>query len=49
MERMAEKGAKETDGRQAQLRSLAAVDEVLREPGAEELLARYPRPPSCRG
>ncbi len=31
------------DGRQARLRSLAAVDEVLREPGAEQLLARYPR------
>ena len=31
------------DGRQAQLRSLAAVDEVLREPAAEDLLARYPR------
>ena len=31
------------DGRQARLRSLAAVDEVLREPAVEELLARYPR------
>ena len=31
------------DGRQARLRALAAVDEVLREPAAEELLERYPR------
>jgi len=31
------------DGRQERLRSLAAVDEVLREPAAEELLVRYPR------
>jgi L-seryl-tRNA(Ser) seleniumtransferase len=39
---MAEKrGA--ADGRQARLRALAAVDEVLREPAAEELLERYPR------
>ena len=39
------KRAKETakDGRQERLRSLAAVDEVLREPAVEELLARYPR------
>ena len=29
---------------QAQLRSLAAVDEVLREPGVTALLERYPRP-----
>ena len=28
------------DGRQARLRSLAAVDEVLREPAVSELLAR---------
>ncbi len=33
----------EDGGRQAQLRSLAAVDEVLREPAAQELLERYPR------
>jgi L-seryl-tRNA(Ser) seleniumtransferase len=33
----------EGDGRQARLRSLAAVDEVLREPAVEELLERYPR------
>ena len=31
------------DGRQARLRALAAVDEVLREPAAVELLERYPR------
>ena len=31
------------DGRQERLRSLAAVDEVLREPAVEELLGRYPR------
>jgi L-seryl-tRNA(Ser) seleniumtransferase len=31
------------DDRRQKLRSLAAVDEVLREPAAEELLARYPR------
>jgi len=37
----AEEAAK--DGRQERLRSLAAVDEVLREPAVEELLARYPR------
>ena len=39
------KRAKEAakDGRQERLRSLAAVDEVLREPAVEELLARYPR------
>jgi L-seryl-tRNA(Ser) seleniumtransferase len=30
-------------GRQARLRALAAVDEVLREPAAQELLERYPR------
>ncbi len=29
--------------RQKRLRSLAAVDEVLREPGVEDLLGRYPR------
>ena len=40
---MAEAGKKTgADGR-AQLRSLAAVDEVLREPAALELLERYPR------
>ena len=33
----------DADGR-ARLRSLAAVDEVLREPAALELLERYPRP-----
>ena len=31
------------DGSQERLRSLAAVDEVLREPAVEQLLARYPR------
>ena len=31
------------DGRRERLRALAAVDEVLREPAVEELLARYPR------
>jgi L-seryl-tRNA(Ser) seleniumtransferase len=31
------------DGRQARLRSLAAVDEVLREPAVEVLLEHYPR------
>jgi L-seryl-tRNA(Ser) seleniumtransferase len=31
------------DDRNARLRSLAAVDEVLREPAAEALLERYPR------
>jgi L-seryl-tRNA(Ser) seleniumtransferase len=31
------------DGRKAALRGLAAVDEVLREPAAQELLAQYPR------
>jgi L-seryl-tRNA(Ser) seleniumtransferase len=41
---MADKGAGASGDRQARLRSLAAVDEVLREPAAEELLARYPRP-----
>jgi L-seryl-tRNA(Ser) seleniumtransferase len=40
---MAEKGKKTAaEGRQ-KLRSLAAVDEVLREPAALELLERYPR------
>ena len=38
---------REKDGegkdRQKRLRSLAAVDEVLREPGVEDLLGRYPR------
>ncbi|MFA4966343.1 MAG: L-seryl-tRNA(Sec) selenium transferase [Thermoleophilia bacterium] len=33
----------EDEARRAHLRSLAAVDEVLREPAAEDLLARYPR------
>lgn len=37
------KDGADDDGRQKRLRSLAAVDEVLREPAAEELLARYPR------
>lgn len=31
------------DGRRERLRALAAVDEVLREPAMEDLLARYPR------
>jgi len=34
---------KEDKSRRARLRSLAAVDEVLREPAAQELLERYPR------
>ena len=38
-----ESGTAGDGGRQARLRSLAAVDEVLREPAAEDLLARYPR------
>jgi len=38
---MADKG-KRNDPRQARLRGLAAVDEVLREPGARDLLERYP-------
>ncbi len=38
----AREGSDET--RTKRLRSLAAVDEVMREPGVEELLARYPRP-----
>lgn len=33
--------AKQGDARRQQLRSLAAVDEVLREPAAQELLQRY--------
>ncbi len=37
------KKGEEGDGRQTRLRSLAAVDEVLREPAAQELLGRYPR------
>ena len=41
---MADKDAAGGDDRQARLRALAAVDEVLREPAAEELLERYPRP-----
>ena len=40
---MAEKREKAGAGERAQLRSLAAVDEVLREPAALELLERYPR------
>ena len=32
-----------SDDRNAKLRSLAAVDEVLREPAAQALLERYPR------
>jgi L-seryl-tRNA(Ser) seleniumtransferase len=43
MERMAEKGSGEPGDRSARLRSLAAVDEVLRDPGVEALLERYPR------
>ncbi len=42
-ERRSNANADAAAGRQAALRSLAAVDEVLREPAAEELLARYPR------
>jgi len=34
---------KQDDGRQTALRGLAGVDEVLRDPGAVELLQRYPR------
>jgi len=34
---------KRDDARQARLRGLAAVDDVLREPPARELLERYPR------
>ena len=37
------KAGADGESRQAQLRSLAAVDEVLREPAAQELLERYPR------
>ena len=40
---MAEKSEKVGAAGRAQLRSLAAVDEVLREPAALELLERYPR------
>ena len=40
---MAEKSEKAGAGGRAQLRSLAAVDEVLREPAALALLERYPR------
>jgi len=40
---MAEKSEKAGAGGRAQLRALAAVDEVLREPAALELLERYPR------
>jgi len=40
---MAEKSKKGGADERAQLRSLAAVDEVLREPAALELLERYPR------
>src|SRR5665648_704272 len=40
---MAEKSKKAGVGGRAQLRSRAAVDEVLREPAALELLERYPR------
>jgi len=43
MEPVADKGKRGADERQARLRSLAAVDEVLREPAAEELLTHYPR------
>ena len=42
-EGMAQEERRRADDRQARLRSLAAVDEVLREPAVEELLARYPR------
>lgn len=38
---MADKGS--SDERNARLRTLAAVDEVLREPAAQTLLERYPR------
>ena len=37
------KKGEDGDGRQARLRSLAAVDEVLREPAVQGLLGRYPR------
>ena len=37
------KAGAEGESRKARLRSLAAVDEVLREPAAQELLERYPR------
>ncbi len=40
---MAEKSEKADAGGRARLRALAAVDEVLREPAALELLERYPR------
>jgi L-seryl-tRNA(Ser) seleniumtransferase len=40
---MAEKGKRLDAQRGQRLRSLAAVDEVLREPAAAELLERYPR------
>ena len=43
---MSETRRKKDEGgkdRQTRLRSLAAVDEVLREPGVEDLLGRYPR------
>ncbi|HEY5473799.1 MAG TPA: hypothetical protein VIK32_11475, partial [Candidatus Limnocylindrales bacterium] len=40
---MAEKRKREDTQRRERLRSLAAVDEVLREPAAHELLERYPR------
>src|SRR5665647_2591689 len=40
---MADRSRKAGADGQARLRSLAAVDEVLREPAALELLERYPR------
>jgi len=40
---MAEKRKRDDAQRRERLRSLAAVDEVLREPAAYELLERYPR------
>ena len=40
---MAEKQKREDPERGERLRGLAAVDEVLREPAARELLERYPR------
>jgi L-seryl-tRNA(Ser) seleniumtransferase len=43
MEPAADRGSDMPDERRERLRSLAAVDEVLREPAAEELLHRYPR------
>jgi L-seryl-tRNA(Ser) seleniumtransferase len=43
MDGMADRKTGDEGDRRARLRSLAAVDEVLREPGVEELLRQYPR------